>query len=248
MRIVARLDVKNSFVIKGIHLEGLRKVGDPNELARNYYESGIDEIVFIDAVASLYDRNNLFDVIRKASEEVFVPITIGGGLRTIADVEQALNAGADKVAVNTAAIKDPEFIGRIARLYGSQCVVASVQAKRVGAGWEAYTEAGREKTGVSVLDWVRRLENLGAGELMITSVDQEGTRAGFDIPLVTAVNEAVSIPVLVSGGYGSARHVRDLLAATEPSGICYASVLHYRFTSVAALRAELSEIDRKARI
>ncbi|MDP2240454.1 MAG: imidazole glycerol phosphate synthase cyclase subunit [Burkholderiales bacterium] len=247
MRVIARLDVKNEFVIKGIHLEGLRKVGDPNRLARAYYEAGIDEIVFIDAVASLYNRNNLFSVIRKASEEVFVPITIGGGLRNLADIEQALDAGADKVALNTAAIREPELIEKVAKRYGSQCVVASVQAKRTASGWEAYMETGREKTGLQVLDWVRRLQELGAGELLLTSVDQEGTKSGFDVPLVRAVNEAVSIPVIVSGGYGQPRHIADLLEVTEPSGLCFASVLHYKTTSVDALRKSI-EVARASRV
>lgn len=236
MRIIARLDVKNEFVIKGIHLEGLRKVGDPNQLAKAYYDAGIDEILFVDCVASLYNRNNLFSVIQKASEEVFVPITIGGGLRSIADVEQALNAGADKVAINTAAVRDPSLIEQVAKRYGSQCVVASVQAKRSVQGWEAYVETGREKTGLSVLDWVKRLQDLGAGELLLTSVDQEGTKSGFDVSLVREVNEAVSIPVIVSGGYGQPRHLSDLLKATEPSALCFASVLHYKTTTVDALR------------
>lgn len=247
MRVIARLDVKNQFVIKGIHLEGLRKVGDPNQLAKTYYEAGIDEIVFIDAVASLYNRNNLFSVIQKASEEVFVPITIGGGLRSLADVEQALDAGADKVALNTAAIREPELIQKVSKQYGSQCVVASVQAKRTANGWEAYMETGREKTGLQVLDWVKRLQDLGAGELLITSVDQEGTKSGFDVKLVEAVNKAVSIPVMVSGGYGQARHIQELLDITVPSGICFASVLHYKLTSVEALRSsiEQSEANRE---
>jgi len=237
MRIIARLDVKNEFVIKGIHLEGLRKVGNPIEMARAYYQAGIDELVFIDCVASLYDRNNLFSVIRAASEEVFVPITIGGGLRSLSDVEQALDSGADKVAVNTAAIRNPELITQIARRYGSQCVVASVQAKRAGSGWEAYIEAGREKTGVSVLEWVRRLEELGAGELLLTSVDKEGTRSGFDVELVRAVNESIGIPLIVSGGFGKAAHAGELLRATEPSALCVASVLHYKQASVDEIRA-----------
>lgn len=236
MRVIARIDVKNHFVIKGIHLEGLRKVGDPNKLAKSYYEAGIDEIIFIDAVASLYNRNNLFSVIKNASEEVFVPITIGGGLRSLPDVEQALDAGADKVALNTAAIRDPKLIQKVAKQYGSQCVVASVQAKRTVNGWEAYTETGREKTGVQVLDWVRRLQELGAGELLLTSVDQEGTKSGFDVPLAQAVNSAVSIPVIVSGGYGHPKHIAELLDVTEPSGLCFASVLHYKATTVDKLR------------
>jgi cyclase len=247
MRVFARLDIKNQFVIKGIHLEGLRKVGDPNHLAKAYYEAGIDEIVFIDAVASLYNRNNLFSVIQKASEEVFVPITIGGGLRSLEDVEQALDAGADKVALNTAAIRNPELIQKVAKHYGSQCVVASVQAKRSANGWEAYTETGREKTGVNVLDWVKRLQDLGAGEVLLTSVDQEGTKSGFDVQLVEAVNKAVSIPVVVSGGYGQPLHIQELLDVTVPSGICFASVLHYKLTSVEALRSSIkqSEANRK---
>jgi cyclase len=241
MRVIARLDVKNNFVIKGIHLEGLRKVGDPNQLAKAYYEAGIDEILFIDAVASLYNRNNLFDVIKKASEEVFVPITIGGGLRNLSDIEQALDAGADKVALNTAAIREPDLIEKVAKQYGSQCVVASVQAKRTPSGWEAYIETGREKTGVQVLDWVKRLQDLGAGEILLTSVDQEGTKSGFDLPLVRAVNESVSIPVLVSGGYGQPKHIQELLEVTEPSGICFASVLHYKMTSVMELRKTIDQ-------
>jgi cyclase len=247
MRVIARLDVKNQFVIKGIHLEGLRKVGDPNQLAKAYYEAGIDEIVFIDAVASLYNRNNLFSVIQKASEEVFVPITIGGGLRSLADVEQALDAGADKVALNTAVIREPELIQKVAKQYGSQCVVASVQAKRTANGWEAYMETGREKTGVQVLDWVKKLQDLGAGELLLTSVDQEGTKSGFDVQLVEAVNKAVTIPVVVSGGYGQPRHIQELLEVTVPGGICFASALHYKSTTVEALRLsiEQSEANRK---
>jgi cyclase len=236
MRLIARLDVKNDFVIKGIHLEGLRKVGNPNQLAKDYYEAGIDEIAFIDAVASLYDRNNLFSVIRKASEEVFVPITIGGGLRNLADVEQALDAGADKVAINTAAIRNPKLVEEVAARYGSQCVMASVQAKRHGSGWEAYTETGREKTGVSVLEWVRQLQDLGAGELLLTSVDQEGTKAGFDVPLVRAVNEVVTIPVIASGGYGRPEQLIKLFREVRPSALCFASVLHYKHTTVGALR------------
>lgn len=241
MRVIARLDVKNNFVIKGVHLEGLRKVGDPSHLAKAYYEAGIDEIVFIDAVASLYNRNNLFSLIQKASEEVFVPITIGGGLRSLSDIEQALDAGADKVALNTAAVRDPDLIENVAKRYGSQCVVASVQAKRIENGWEAYIETGREKTGLNVLDWVKRLQDLGAGEIFLTSVDQEGTKSGFDVSLIKAVNEAVSIPVIVSGGYGHSKHIQDLLDITEPSGLCFASVLHYNNTSVEALRADIEQ-------
>jgi len=245
VRVIARLDVKNEFVIKGIHLEGLRKVGNPNEMSKIYYDEGIDEILFIDCVASLYNRNNLFSVIRKASEEVFVPITIGGGLRSVADVEEALDAGADKVAINTQAVRNPFFIEELAKRYGSQCIVASVQAKRNHKSWEVYVETGREKTGLSVIDWVKRVQDLGAGELLITSVDQEGTKSGFDVPLVQLVNDAVKIPVIVSGGYGTSEHIDELLNVTIPSGLCFASVLHYKQTTVSKLRQQIESNQLK---
>lgn len=236
MRVIARLDIKNNFVIKGIHLEGLRKVGDPIQMAKAYYACGIDEIMFIDAVASLYNRNNLFSVIKKASEDVFVPITIGGGIRSLNDIEQALDAGADKVALNTAAIRTPELIEDAAKRYGSQCIVASVQAKRISNSWEAYIEGGREKTGIRVLDWVRKLQELGAGELLLTSIDQEGTKHGFDNELIQAVNSAISIPLVVSGGYGRKEHIDELYKSAEPSGICFASALHYKISTIDEIR------------
>lgn len=236
MRVIARLDVKNQFVIKGIHLEGLRKVGDPNELAKAYYAQGVDEIMFMDSVASLYGRNNLFPVIRKASEEVFVPITIGGGIRSVDDVAQALDSGADKVAINTAAVHSPKLIEDVARKYGSQCVVASIQTKKVSGGWEAYIDAGREKTGLSALDWARRVVELGAGEMVVTSIDQEGTKSGFDVEVAQAINDSVTIPVIISGGYGQPRHIGDLWKRTQPSGLCFASVLHYKTATVADLK------------
>ena len=236
MRVIARLDVKNQFVIKGIHLEGLRKVGDPIELAKAYYAAGIDEIMFMDSVASLYGRNNLFPVIRKASEEVFVPITIGGGIRSVDDVAQALDSGADKVAINTAAVHSPKLIEDVARKYGSQCVVASIQTKKVPGGWEAYVDAGREKTGLSALDWAKRVVELGAGEMVVTSIDQEGTKSGFDVEVAQAINDSVRIPVIISGGYGQPNHISELWKHTQPSGLCFASVLHYKTVKVAELK------------
>lgn len=237
MRIIARLDVKNEYVIKGVQMEGLRKVGDPNEMAKSYYAAGIDELIFIDCVASLYDRRSIFSILRKASEEVFVPITIGGGIRSLEDVEAALDAGADKVAINTAATKSPEFITAIARRYGSQCVVGSIQSKRVPGGWEAYTDAGRERTGFAVVEWARRLEELGAGELLISSVDRDGMRTGLDTEIIAAVNCSVNIPVVAGGGVGAASHVVDLLKLTEPSGLCISSVLHYKKMNLRDIRA-----------
>lgn len=237
MRVIARLDVKNEYVIKGVQMEGLRKVGDPNELAKSYYAAGIDELIFIDCVASLYERRSIFSILQKASQEVFIPITIGGGIRSLADVEAALDAGADKVAINTAATKAPEFITSVARRYGSQCVVGSIQSKKVSGGWESYTNAGRERTGLAVLDWAKRLEDLGAGELLISSVDRDGMRTGFDTEMIAAVNCSVNIPVVAGGGMGAMSHLVDLLKLTEPSGICVSSVLHYKKLSVKDIRA-----------
>lgn len=236
MRVIARLDVKNEWVIKGIHLEGLRKVGDPVELARRYYEGGIHEILFMDAVASLYDRNNLFHIIEKACENVFVPISIGGGLRSVEDVDKALSAGADKVAINTGAVRNIGLITDIANRFGSQCIIGSIEAKKQPAGhWEAYVDNGREPTGLDVLDWTRQLEDAGVGEILLTSVDKEGTKRGFDLDLVEAVNEATTRPVIVSGGYGEPKHLESLARRVAPSAAAFASALHYNIATPAAL-------------
>ncbi|WP_417319160.1 imidazole glycerol phosphate synthase subunit HisF [Emcibacter sp.] len=241
MRVIARLDIKNEFVIKGIHLEGLRKVGDPIQLALKYYEQGIDEIVFMDAVASLYDRNNLFHVIEEACKQVFVPITIGGGIRSLDDIEKSLHAGADKVAINTAAVHNPELIGEAALKYGSQCVVASIEAKKSPTGWEAYIDNGREKTGIDVVQWVRRLEDLGAGEILLTSVDMEGTKKGFDVDLVEAVCDTTSVPVIVSGGLGQTKHITNMTERVMPSAISCAGVLHYDLLTVNEIKTYMNE-------
>ena len=248
MRVIARLDVKNESVIKGIHLEGLRKIGDPNELALQYYLQGADEIIFMDAVASLYDRNNLFSIIRKACEDILIPITIGGGLRTMEDVKTALLAGADKIAINTAAVKRPAFISEVAEKYGSQCVVASIEAKKIGNHWEAYIDNGREKTGLEVLDWAIKLQALGAGEILLTSVDQEGTRQGFDISLIKSINEAVSIPVIACGGAGTDLHFKQLIQETCPSAIALASVLHYNLMPISIIKEKLLAMKLQVRV
>ena len=236
MRQIARIDIKNEWVIKGIHLEGLRKVGNPNELAKAYYSDGVHEIVFMDAVASLYDRNNLFDVIERASRDVFVPIALGGGIRTLTDVSTALEAGADKVIVNTAAVRNIGFVIEIANKFGSQCIVGSIEAKKTDSGWEAYIDNGREPTGLNVLDWAKQLEQAGIGELLVTSVDQEGTKRGFDVALIKALHTAVRCPIIVSGGYGKTAHLEALLKETVPSGVAYASALHYNLQTVSEIK------------
>jgi cyclase len=236
-RLIARLDVKGPNLIKGIHLEGLRVIGDPRDFAYSYYKQGIDEIVYMDVVASLYGRNSLHDIVRKTAQDVFVPMTVGGGIRSVNDARELLRSGADKIAINTAAIKNPKLIRDIANVFGSQSVVLSIEAKRQGVGsWEAYTNNGREKTGLDVIEWARRGVELGAGEIMITSVDREGTFKGFDIELVRSVNDAVPIPVIASGGMGNTEHLIDLVAKAHVDAVAVAGILHYKRISIHEIR------------
>jgi cyclase len=203
IRLIARLDIKGPNLIKGIRFEGLRVIGSPAEHALRYYQQGADELIYIDSVASLYGRNNLSDIVQSAARNVFIPLTVGGGIRSTDDVRHLLRCGADKVAVNTAAIAQPGLITEIAREFGSQCMVLSIQAKQIAPGrWEAYTDTGRERSGVDVIEWARRGVQLGAGEILITSVDREGTRKGFDIDLVRTVAAEVNVPIIASGGFG----------------------------------------------
>lgn len=236
VRIIARLDIKGPNLIKGVHLEGLRVVGDPHEHALRYYAEGADELLFIDIVASLYQRNNLSDIIKRTANRIYVPVTVGGGIRSLDDVSQMMHSGADKVAINTAAIARPQLVAEVARRYGSQCMVVGIEAKRVAPGrWEAYTDNGRERTGLDVVTWARRAVDLGAGEILLTSVDQEGTRKGFDLPLIQQVCDAVNVPVTASGGFGRAE---DLAAvgATGVSGIAIADALHWKRMTLAQVK------------
>jgi len=238
VRLIARLDIKGSNLIKGVHLEGLRVIGDPQHYAKRYYEAGIDELIYMDTVASLYGRNNLTEIVRSAARDVFVPMTVGGGVRSVADAKTLLRAGADKVAVNTAAVRRPELITEIAHHFGSQCMVLSIEAKRTAPGqWEAYTDNGREKTGLDVADWVRRGVDLGAGEILLTSVDQEGTRKGFDIELVRTVSGLVQVPVIASGGMGKPEHVVDVVRLGGADAVAIADALHYSRYSVDEIRS-----------
>jgi cyclase len=238
IRLIGRLDIKGPNLIKGIHLEGLRVMGDPQAFAKAYYEQGVDELLFMDVVASLYGRNNLSDIVHRASEHIFVPLTVGGGIRSIEDVGIALRSGADKVAVNTAAIKRPKLITEISRKFGSQCMVLSIEAKNVGDGkWEAYYDNGRERSGFDVIEWASRAVELGAGEILLTSVDHEGTRRGFDCALVSAVSGCVSIPVIASGGMGTAEHLVDVVAIGGADAVAMADILHYKRMSINEIRA-----------
>jgi cyclase len=239
IRLIARLDVKGSNLIKGVRLEGLRKLGNPNVFARKYYEQGIDEIIYMDVVASLFERNSVLDIVRQATQDVFVPITVGGGIRSVDDVKQALRAGADKVAVNTAAIKCPDLIQVISQNFGSQCMVLSIEAKKISEGkWEAYYDNGREHTGVDVVEWAKKGSALGAGEILLTSVDQEGTALGIDCDLIKAVSSNVSIPVIASGGMGNMDHFEQAVKCGQADAIAMAHVLHYDKMNIADIRQE----------
>jgi cyclase len=242
LRIMPRLDIKGPNVIKGVHLEGLKLVGKPAEIARRYYRDGADEIVYMDVVASLYGRNNILAVVEEAAREVFVPMTVGGGIRTIDDIVAALRSGADKVAINTAAIARPNFLKEAAEAFGSQCVVLSVEAKARGSGkWEALTDNGRETTGIDVLDWVVEAEALGVGEILVTSVDMEGTQKGFDIDLLSAVRERISLPVIACGGAGNAMDVCALLNRSGCDAACCASIFHYGICPIPDLKRALHQ-------
>jgi len=237
LRLIARLDIKGANLIKGIHLEGLRIVGDPQTHAAKYYLDGADEIIYMDTVASLYGRNNLVDVVSRATEHVFVPITVGGGIRSVEDARTLLRAGADKVAINTAAVKEPELIRRLSCVWGSSTVVLSIEAKRTGPNtWEAYTDNGRERTGLEVAQWAETGAALGAGEIFVTSVDQEGTKKGFDCELVAEITKRVDIPVIASGGFGSLEHLSDLVNRARPTGVAIADSLHYNRFSLVQIR------------
>ena len=239
-RLIARLDIKGPNVVKGIHLEGLRVVGSPGEMAQRYYDNGADEIVFMDIVASLYGRNNILEVVKQAARDIFVPMIVGGGIRNLDDIVAVLRSGADKVAINTAAIANPEFLESASRTFGSQCIVLSVEAKQRGEGrWEALTDNGRESTGVDVLEWVERAEGLGAGEILVTSVDREGTRKGFDLDLMAAIRERVQIPVIACGGAGSAEHVSKLCQAGSADAACCASIFHYGLAPIPDVKKRL---------
>lgn len=227
-RIIPRLDIKGPNLVKGVQFEGLRVLGNPDVFARRYYEAGADELLYIDSVASLYGRNNLLEIVKKAAENIYIPLTVGGGVRTPDDIHDLLRAGADKVAINTAALKNPKLIYEAARTFGSQCIVLSVQAiKRENGKYECLTDNARERTDKDVREWVREAVDLGAGEVLLTSVDLDGTGRGFDVELTAAVSAAVHVPVIASGGAGRKEHVLEVLTKGRADAVCVGSLFHY---------------------
>lgn len=246
IRLISRLDVKGPNLVKGVQFEGLRKLGKPNDFAKSYYEQGVDELLYIDIVASLYERNNLTEIVRECTKDIFVPITVGGGIRTLDDAKKVLECGADKIAINTAAIKKPDIIGQIADKYGSQCMVLSIHAKQKSENqWEVYYDNGREHTGMDVVEWAIRGYELGAGEILLTSVDREGTQKGFDIDLIKAVSRSVPIPVIAGGGFGDKKDFVEAVNKGGADAVAIASALHYRKETISEIKlyAKAEEIN-----
>lgn len=227
-RIIPRLDIKGPNLVKGIHLEGLRVLGKPSDFAKLYYEQGADELMFMDVVASLYERNSLHDIISETAKSIFIPITVGGGIRTISDIKSMLRIGADKVSINTEAIKRPDFIREASEEFGSSTIVIAIEAiKNKDGKYYAFVDNGREFTGVEVVEWAKKVEQLGAGEIIITSVDQEGTGKGLDNELIKSISESVSVPVIAHGGIGSMKDIETILESNIIDSIAIGSALHY---------------------
>tara|TARA_B100001093_G_scaffold519665_1_gene609730 strand:+ start:1071 stop:1847 length:777 start_codon:yes stop_codon:yes gene_type:complete len=248
IRIIPRLDIKGPNLIKGIHLEGLRVIGNPNAYAYRYYQEGADELIYMDVVASLYGRNHLSEIIKEAVNNIFVPITVGGGIRSVSNVSAILRAGADKVAINTAAVQRPELITEVAQNFGNQCMVLSVEAKQVSNQmWEVLTENGRERSGKNVIDWIKEAVDRGAGEILLTSVDREGTRSGFDLDLLSAVSKVVSVPIIASGGMGKVDDGINALQSGNIDAIAMADILHYGRTTINDIRQACANAEFEVR-
>jgi cyclase len=251
VRVIPRLDIKGPNLVKGIHLEGLRVLGKPSDFAKFYYEQGADELMFMDVVASLYERNSLHDIISETARKIFIPITVGGGLRTISDIKEVLRAGADKVCLNTAVIKNPNLIREASRMFGSSTIVVAIEAIKESEGkYLAYTDNGREYTGVDVFEWAQKVDDLGAGEIVITSVDKEGTGQGFDLDLVSKVSNLVSCPIIAHGGAGKPNHVVDILQQANADAVMISSLFHYDFikeneSTVSSLEGNVEFLKQK---
>jgi cyclase len=226
-RIIPCLDVKAGRVVKGVNFLNLRDAGDPVEVARRYDEQGADELAFLDITASSDERDTIVHVVEAVAAQVFIPLTVGGGVRSVQDVRRLLNAGADKVSINTSAVQNPPLIEEAAGRYGSQCIVVAIDAKRVDGHWEVFTHGGRRPTGLDAVEWARRMQAAGAGELLLTSMDRDGTREGFDLPLTRAVCEAVDIPVIASGGVGTLEHLAQGVLEGKADAVLAASIFHY---------------------
>ena len=240
-RIIPCLDVKDGRVVKGTQFVDLRDAGNPVEIAKIYDQQGADEIAFLDITASYEKRDILLDIVRRTAEEIFIPLTVGGGVRRLEDIRTLLKAGADKVSVNTAAVRDPHFVERASKRFGCQCIVIAIDAKRRGDTWEVFTHGGRVPTGIDALVWAKKMEELGAGEILLTSMDRDGTKDGYDIELTRTISEQVSIPVIASGGVGTLEHLYEGLTLGKASAVLAASIFHYKEYSIAQVKSFLKE-------
>ncbi len=251
-RIIPCLDVKDGRVVKGVNFVGLRDAGDPVEAAEAYSEQGADELTFLDITASSDNRGIILDVVAKTAERVFMPLTVGGGVREVADIRNLLNAGADKVSINTAAVNRPDFVREAAERFGSQCIVVAIDARRVPGSdpqtWEVYTHGGRNATGIDAIEWAQKMEQLGCGEILLTSMDCDGTKDGYDIALTRAVSDAVDIPVIASGGVGNLEHIREGLVEGGASAALAASIFHFKEYTITECKEYLRDHGVPARI
>ena len=242
IRLIGRLDIKGPNLIKGIRFEGLKVLGSPEEFALNYYNQGIDELIYIDTVASLYGRNNLLEFVKKIGEKVFIPITVAGGIRSVDDVNKFLNAGADKITINTGAVNNPKILKEITMRFGSQCVSLQVDAKKNSEKkWEVYTLQGREKTGLDVVEWIKKSIDLGVGEIFLTSIDQDGTRKGFDLDLITEVNKVINVPLIVSGGAGNLNHIKEVLDISKKINLAIGSIIHNKILTIKEIKTYIKK-------
>ncbi|MGD2055774.1 MAG: imidazole glycerol phosphate synthase subunit HisF [Gammaproteobacteria bacterium] len=252
-RIIPCLDVDAGRVVKGVRFVDIRDAGDPVEVARRYDEEGADELTFLDITASSDQRDTMVHVVEEVAGEVFIPLTVGGGIREVADIRRMLNAGADKVAINTAAVFNPEFVREAAERFGSQCIVVAIDAKRAGMGgesprWEIYTHGGRKPTGIDALEWARRMVDYGAGEILLTSMDRDGTRDGFDLELTRAVSDAVDVPVIASGGVGNLDHLVDGVLLGRADAVLAASIFHFGEYTVEQAKWHMAERGIEVRL
>ena len=249
VRIIPCLDVHAGRVVKGVRFEELRDAGDPVAVAAAYEKQGADELVFLDITASSDGRKTMIDVVERTADEVFMPLTVGGGLRSVEDIRTMLHAGADKVSLNTSAVKDPELVRSASKAFGNQCIVVAIDAKRVAPGkWEVFTHGGRNSTGIDVIQWARQMREFGAGELLLTSMDADGTQAGYDIPLTRAVCDAVDIPVIASGGAGNLNHLTDVLRDGHASAVLAASIFHFGTYTVRQAKEHLKSAGLPVRL
>ena len=247
-RIIPCLDVTQGRVVKGINFVNLTDVGDPVEIAKAYYEQGCDELVFLDITATHQKRDTMVEVVERTADQVFIPFTVGGGIRSVEDMNKMLRAGADKVAINSSAVRNPDLIRQGAEKFGNQCIVVAVDAKRVGDSWHVFVTGGREDTGIDAIEWVKKAVELGAGEILLTSMDKDGTKSGYDLELNRAVCQAVSVPVIASGGAGNQPDILEVLEKTDVTAALAASVFHYGEISIPETKAQLKSAGVAVRI